>query len=57
MGVEHGAGASGGKPTVVFWRGERLESGQGTDLKRPNQPGTQGYRAKREESRGAVLLG
>lgn len=37
---------------MVFWRGERLESGQGTDLKRPDQPGAQGYRAKREESWG-----
>lgn len=37
---------------MVFGRGEKLKSGQGTDLKRPNQPGAPGYRAKREESWG-----
>lgn len=30
------AGASGEESSVVFWRGEGLESGQGTDLRGPN---------------------
>lgn len=33
---------------MVFWRGGKLASGQGTDLKRSSQPGAQGCRAGRE---------
>lgn len=42
---------------MVFWRGGGLESGQGTGLIRPDQPGIWGVGPRGKSDDVSVLLG